>query len=550
MYRSSNIIFRITIVFIFNSFLCNNLLGQHSVDEFNIGWASTDITPDEPVTVAGGSSVRVYDTVNDPITATVLILEAVQNGKHVDMAIMISVDLVVASDYLKEKIIEKIKNENSAINISKVIMNATHSHTAPVTRISPERINKLKKLNIDLPVEWSQYGFKIDGAMSPARYVEYAASKISDAIGSAWKNRKPGGISYGVAHAFVGQNRPTAYFDGHSRMYGATNDFEFSHLEGYEDHSINLLYTWDKEKVLTGVMVNVAVPAQVGGSGSKLSADYWHETRLELRKQFGKNLYVFPQISAAGDLSPKILIDHRAEARMQKITGRTQREQIGINIADAVTSIFPTMKDNISWTPVLKHKSAKIGLARRHISYDDIYTARGTWHKPQVETIPEAYERLSAEYKKLYQELEENPELKKKENWYKPITAAFWRFMRASDVLDRYKIERTDPSLMVDVHAVRIGEMVIATNPFELYIDFGMQMKARSKAIQTFVVQLAGRGTYLPTQRAVDGGDYGAIPQSNLVGPEGGRQLVNQTLALIESLWDEDEMSNQKKNSN
>ena len=82
--------------------------------------------------------------------------------------------------------------------------------------------------------------------------------------------------------------------------------------------------------------------------------------------------------------------------------------------------------------------------------------------------------------------------------------------------------------------------MALATNPFELYVDFEMHMKARSKAVQTFIVQLAGGGAgYLPTERSVAGGAYGAIPESTQIGPEGGRELVEQTLELIESLWEE-----------
>jgi hypothetical protein len=86
---------------------------------------------------------------------------------------------------------------------------------------------------------------------------------------------------------------------------------------------------------------------------------------------------------------------------------------------------------------------------------------------------------------------------------------------------------------------IRIGDMAIATNPFELYLDFGMRIKARSKAAQTFVVQLAGSGSYVPTERSVAGGAYGAIPESTEVGPEGGRELVEQTLELLNSLWRE-----------
>ncbi len=112
--------------------------------------------------------------------------------------------------------------------------------------------------------------------------------------------------------------------------------------------------------------------------------------------------------------------------------------------------------------------------------------------------------------------------------------------MRASWVLDRFELQQTQPKVPVEIQVIRIGDVAIATNPFELYLDFGMQMKARSKAVQTFVVQLANdHRSYVPTKRAVAGGAYGAIPESNEVGPEGGRELVERTLELIELLWDE-----------
>ncbi len=79
--------------------------------------------------------------------------------------------------------------------------------------------------------------------------------------------------------------------------------------------------------------------------------------------------------------------------------------------------------------------------------------------------------------------------------------------------------------------------MAIASNQFELFTDYGVQMKARSPAVQTFVIQLAGPGTYLPTERAVRGGGYSAVIQSSRVGPNGGQALVDQTVAAIKQLW-------------
>ena len=51
------------------------------------------------------------------------------------------------------------------------------------------------------------------------------------------------------------------------------------------------------------------------------------------------------------------------------------------------------------------------------------------------------------------------------------------------------------------------------------------------------MIQLAGPGTYLPSARAVQGGGYSAIAESNEVGPEGGRMLVEKTLEQIDTLW-------------
>jgi len=82
--------------------------------------------------------------------------------------------------------------------------------------------------------------------------------------------------------------------------------------------------------------------------------------------------------------------------------------------------------------------------------------------------------------------------------------------------------------------------VVFASNPFELFMDYGARIRARSKALQTFAVQLgdgSGNGFYLPTERALAGGHYSALIKSNWVGPEGGQMLVEETVAAINALF-------------
>ena len=67
-----------------------------------------------------------------------------------------------------------------------------------------------------------------------------------------------------------------------------------------------------------------------------------------------------------------------------------------------------------------------------------------------------------------------------------------------------------------------------------------MQIQGRSPAGQTVLVQLAshtGTNGYLPSERAVAGGGYSAVPQSSQIGPEGGQVLVERTLAAIAALF-------------
>lgn len=94
----------------------------------------------------------------------------------------------------------------------------------------------------------------------------------------------------------------------------------------------------------------------------------------------------------------------------------------------------------------------------------------------------------------------------------------------------------TDTVAPVELHVLRLGEIAMASNPFELYLDYGIRMKARSPATLTLLVQLSCQHCgYLPTEKAVQGGGYSA--DKFVVGPEGGQALVDETLRQIDALW-------------
>ena len=105
-------------------------------------------------------------------------------------------------------------------------------------------------------------------------------------------------------------------------------------------------------------------------------------------------------------------------------------------------------------------------------------------------------------------------------------------------MIDRQALQEKQPQQTIEVHAIRIGDVAIATNPFEFFLDYGLRIKARSKAQQTLILQLTTPWTgYLPTKKAMAGGGYSAVIESCFIGPEGGQIVVDRTVDLINAMW-------------
>lgn len=458
-----------------------------------IGWSHTDVTPDKPTALRGQFHTRISEFVNDPLTATVLALEG--DG---DQAAMVSCDRVSVPGFIQERLREVLRPRLPDFDVSKLLLNATHTHTAPTMRD-------------DL------YPPQGPEVMTPGEYADLFVQRVADAVVQAWERRAPGAVSWALGHAVVGHNRRASYMDGHSQMYGNTDDPEFSGIEGYEDHSVDMLFTWDEGEDLTGIVINLACPSQVTESVNYTSADFWHETRQELAKRLGEDVFVLPQCSAAGDQSPHHLLRKQAEQRMLELRGLTEREEVARRIADSVDDVLDLAKSDLRSEPVFKHAVVEAGLPMRLVTEEE------------RETAARELEKLEAE--------EPDP------NDSFATSRRFVMLRRNGAVLKRYERQQTDPLFPAELHCLRIGDIAMATNPFELFLDYGLRIKARSRAVQTFVVQLtsAGHGTdgtYLATQRALDARSYGAEAVDNTVGPEGGQVLVERTLEALNGMWD------------
>ena len=85
---------------------------------------------------------------------------------------------------------------------------------------------------------------------------------------------------------------------------------------------------------------------------------------------------------------------------------------------------------------------------------------------------------------------------------------------------------------------LRLDDIAFATNPYELFLNYANQIRARSLAKQTFLVQLScGSYGYLPTEKAEKGSHYSAFVGSGTTGHQGGEVLVRKTLTEINNMF-------------
>jgi hypothetical protein len=426
--------------------------------------------------------VRVSTHAEDPLTATALSLET--GGAEPEQAVLVSCDLLSIPTWLQERVRDRVRGRLPALDPLKLFLNATHTHTAP-------------------EMEDGWYPYPGGNVMTPAECADFLVERIAEVVVEALKGRGPGGVSWALGHAVVGHNRRVMYFDGNSKMYGKTDDPNFDCIEGYEDHAVEMLFTWDPSKRLTGVVINLACPSQIVEGENYISADFWHDVRTEIRRRHSPGLFVLPQCSAAGDQSPHLLIYKRAEVEMWKRRGVTERQEIAERVADAVDRAYGAAQSGIRTDIPFKHRVETLELPIQRLSRDDYNAAQ--------------------EYVRL--------------NERKPDA----RFFFEKETVARYqRQEGANPptSYPMELHVLRLGDVAMATNPFELFLDYGLRMKARSHALQTFVIQLAcDDAMYLPTERAVRARGYGAEALVSKVGPEGGQALVNRTVELIDGMW-------------
>lgn len=473
-----------------------------------VGAESVDITPDRPVLLQGQFNTRIARTADTPLTANILAMESRDGENSLDRAILISLDICSITNEFRDKLYPAITEAIPGFDAEKkLVVAATHTHTSMATADGAYRLPP------DVPES---------DVMMPAEAAAFLTERIAPAVRRAWEKREKALYSYGLGNAVVAYNRRSVYADGSAVMYGNTNDPKFRKIEGMEDHDVGCLFFWNTEGKLLSMAVNPSCPSQEVEGLTTVNADYWHPLRTKLRAAYGEDVVILGLCGAAGDMSPHVRYRMAAHDRMTQLRypdlslQQARLEDIARRIAAAVDEVYPVVE---------KVKSANCPLVHRYEVFD----------VPQ-QIIPESvYEQFKKDAEQLKEKLDAD-QRNGADNLYV-------RYNWTNRVVKRYEQQQgtENPTYAIGTHILRIGETAVCTNPFELYVDFGVQMKARTKAKQMFIVQLCAavdKAGYVPSAYAVEGGGYGAIPQSNHVGAEGGQVFTGKTIDVMNSLFE------------
>lgn len=500
------------------------------MSKIKIGWAEESLVPDKKVSLQGQFFERISDYVESEITVTAMAVEA--DGEEMIIA---SVDICSIGDSVLEEIKERLASILDGFDANKLIVSATHTHTslkiraknAPRGDKSKGSHNTVAILEEFLP-EGKSYKELVtvdDSVLTPEEGTELVVEKVALAAKRAWEGRSDAYYANEFGRVAVGMCRRVSYDDGSAQMWGDTNTANFVALEGGNDSGMELIYTFDKDKKLTGVVANVCCPAQILEQRSFISADFWGRTKANLRAKFGEDIFLLGVCGAGGDQCPRDLvrwvnpetpiddpnvkrpnyIERKADPSMYDISGCNR---VGKRIANEIISVYEEIEE-LKDEAVFQHKVLTLDMPLR---------------KATMEEYNNAVREL--EY---YVAKNKDKEFNFEDNAKMHVYAG---------LIKRYREQQEKEIVPIECHIVRFGDIAIATNPYELFLDYANVIKARSFAKQTFIIQLCGGSHgYLPTEKAEKAGHYSAYISSGDTGHEGGDLLVRRSITEINEMF-------------
>ena len=413
---------------------------------FRAGFAQIDVTPSDPVHLAGYFNDRVATETLDPLFVRAAVFDDGDNR----VGIVVSDICMVPREYVLEA--KKRIAEETGLAPTSVVVSATHTHTAP----APRQL-------FDVPEETVYVKSVLIPAMASALRTALANLSSADVCIGVVEER---GLAfcrrYWMKDGTVVTNPPK----GHSDIVGP---------EAEIDHSISVVRFSDGDRVL-GALVNINNHSDTTG-GSRISADWpGHMSRL-VSEGIGQDVPIILLYGLSGN------VNHFDPAKPFVQTGPDEARRIGTQYARFVQEAFAQCR-KVDPTPVGAITDT-FSLPYRRITERQLSEAR---RLVEME-VHSSGENLTAE------DLAKGSIV---------VEQMFARMLL--EFVERYGQGGEEE---IEIAVLRIGPIAFVGLPGEPFSQIGMRIKQGSPFRHTCVLGLAnGAAGYIPLEESFTRGGY------------------------------------------
>lgn len=313
-------------------------------------------------------------------------------------------------------------------------------------------------------------------------YIRSLMDACVKAVENALKSRDGVEMGLGVAFEFdVATNRRILMRDGTARTHGSFNDIAALGFEGPIDPEVAVLAFRSLDGSMRGAIVNFACHPTHHGGDSFFSAGYPGMLARNLKSR-GIPITLFLQ-GAAGNI-----------AYDEPRGGPTKtKEDIGRILADDAMKGL----EKAVWTnpPTVSSVSKRVSVRFRDVTQNDI---DGTVPGAQRFGEPGYYER------------------------------------KIPPLLEMIRAKKQETA---EVQVIRLGDVALAAQPAESFVEHGLRIKQETWPVRTLVVGYAnGMLGYLPTESTFPHGGYEAtFGPPSMMSPPTGRILADAAIELVKN---------------
>lgn len=443
---------------------------------FRAGAAASNITPPLGLTIVGNFAPQpIAKHVHDELHVRCLVLD---DGKT-KLAFAVADNLHIAREVWDEA--KKRLEVDTGIPASHMMFSATHTHSS-VSAIT----NK-------------------DPALD---YRSFVISRVVDGVKRALNNLEPARIAWGTGKLpqWIGNRRwllregvtnPNP-FGGMDRAVMNPSSTLIPHLAGPAGPTNPEVYCISVQAIdgrQIALMANYWLHYVGGVNREDLSADYFGEFCRLIEQALGAPCVGILANGPCGDVNSN---DYSGKTPSVNRAPYEKIKLVANDLAQEMLRVRQTLKYQ-DWVP-LKAAASELELALR---------------RPTPELVKWAEDVLA-----------KSGDAAPVHRLEKPYAQ---RVLEARDA--------KPDSIQAIIQAFRIGGLGIASIPFEVFTETGLEVKARSPFKDTFTIELAsGSNGYLPTPRQIDFGGYETWLGTNRVEREASVKVTARALELLQSV--------------